>query len=217
MIRTWAKFNGHTVALVAQDAGVSGTKSVAERPGLGAILDALHNGELDGLIVRDLDRLAREVTVQEALLADVWRRPQTHVFTVHGEVLRDDPDDPMRTAMRQMVGVFAGLERRMIVKRMRDGRKAKAARGGHSVGPAPYGWTAKNGKLTRHPQEQAALKRMMQLHAEGYTTREIAAFLAERPDLYPTKRGGAWTSPVVSRIIARTQHRPVAAAQETAA
>ena len=36
-----------------------------------AALDMIDNGEADGLIVRDLDRLTREVTVQEAILGRV--------------------------------------------------------------------------------------------------------------------------------------------------
>ncbi len=108
----------------------------------------IDNGEADGLIVRDLDRLTREVTVQEAILGRVWLVGHAAVFTSlpPQEVQRDDPDDPMRTAMRQMVGVFAGLERRIGAKRLRDRRRAKAAAGGHATGATPYGWkSAKRG------------------------------------------------------------------------
>lgn len=64
---------------------------------------------------------------------------QVHSADV-GKVARDDPDDPMRTAMRQMAGVFAELDRAMTVKRVRDGRKAKKAKGGHPSGSYPYGF-----------------------------------------------------------------------------
>lgn len=202
MIRAWATRHRHTMVAWECDSGVSGTKPADQRPGLASVLLAVRNGEADGVVVRDLDRLAREVTVQEAVLAELWRRSDVRVFSVTtGEVLRDDPDDPMRTAMRQMMGVFAGLERRMLVKRLRDGRKAKAARGGHAVGPAPYGWLAEAGELVPIPAEQRALKRMRKLHAQGLTTREIAETLAIEG--HPTKRGGRWTSPVVSRILSR--------------
>jgi DNA invertase Pin-like site-specific DNA recombinase len=204
MIAAWADKHGHTVVLSAQDAGISGTKPVEGRPGLGRALDAVRTGEADGLVVRDLDRLARSVTVQEAVLAELWRRDEVQVFAATtGQVLRDDPDDPYRTAMREMAGVFAGLERRMLVKRMRDGRKAKAARGGHAVGAPPYGWTAELGELLAKPEEQAALLRMVELHRQHMTTREIAVTLAAEG--HPTKRGGRWTSAVVSRILSRPQ------------
>ena len=73
----------------------------------------------------------------------------------------------MRTAMRQMRGVFHELDRRLIAKRLRDGRNAKAAKGGHATGSPPYGWqvdkpNADNprGALVPQTAEQAALARM---------------------------------------------------------
>jgi len=204
MIRAWARQHRHELVAEHVDAGLSGTLPVEERPGLAAALAAVRSGEVDGLVVRDLDRLAREVTVQEAVLAELWKRDDAQVWSVtNGLVQRDDPDDPMRTAMRQMMGVFAGLERRMTVKRMRDGRKAKAARGGRPVGAPPYGWAAVAGELVPIPAEQEALRLIRRLHKRGESTRRIAATLAADPERYPTKRGGTWTSPVVSRILTR--------------
>jgi DNA invertase Pin-like site-specific DNA recombinase len=163
------------------------------------------------LIVRDLDRLARAVTVQEAVLAEVWDHRGTAVFTSvpPQEVLRDDPDDPYRTAMRQMRGVFAELDRRLIVKRLRDGRKAKADNGGHVDGPAPYGWRVDepnpanpHGALVPVPAEQTALARMKQLHHDGQSTREIARALTAEG--HPTRKGGgAWHHATIARILAR--------------
>jgi DNA invertase Pin-like site-specific DNA recombinase len=53
---------------------------------------------------------------------------------------QDDPDDPMRTAIRQIQGVFVELDRKTVVKRLRDGRRAKAAEGKHAVGTYVYGY-----------------------------------------------------------------------------
>lgn len=203
--RAWAGANDHAVAAVYSDPGLSGALPVADRPGLAAALEALSVGAIDGLVMRDLDRLAREVTVQEAVLAQAWMTPETHVFTFHGEVLRDDPDDPMRTAMRQMAGVFAGLERRMIVKRMRDGRRAKAAKGQHAVGPAPYGWTSTNGELVPVAGELPILNLIRELRDRGQKQVQIAAELNIKG--HPARNGGAWTQPVVSRILARDAAR----------
>ncbi len=196
-IKQWARANAHRVVKVYEDAGVSGAKDATERPGLMAALQALRHREAQALIVRDLTRLARSVTVQEAVLAEVWSRLDARVFTTAGEVLRDDPDDPMRTAMREMAGVFAGLDRRMIVKRLRDGRTAKAAAGGHSTGRYPYGYTPKG----QNPAQQRALRRMLDLRDDGQATRAIAAILTEEG--HPTARGGRWSSPTVARILSR--------------
>lgn len=197
---------GNSVVAWATDEGVSGTLAAEDRPGLSEVLGLLRDRKVHGVAVRDLDRLARSVTVQEATLAAIWAQGGA-VFTTAGEEPKDDPNDPMRTAMREMAGVFSGLERRLVIKRMRDGRLAKAARGEHASGCYPYGW-AKGGR--RDPRAQAALARMVELAGAGVSTREIAAALVAEG--FPTQRGGQWSSPVVSRILSRARAGAVTAA-----
>ncbi|GAC69928.1 recombinase family protein [Gordonia soli] len=207
-IKAAAKAGGHRIVAWTVDEGKSGALKAEDRPGLTEALDLIRDGKAAGLVVRDLDRLARAVTVQEAVLAEVWKRPNAEVFTSTGVVLRDDPDDPMRTAMREMVAVFAGLERRMTAKRLRDGRRQKAANGGHATGGVPYGWrterkspTNPHGRLVPVPAEQRALALMQSLAAQGVGTREIARVLTAEG--HPTKRGGVWCSGTVARILKR--------------
>lgn len=209
-IRAAAKALGSRVVAWCADEGLSGALGVDARPGLAEALAMIDNGDADGLIVRDLDRLAREITVQEAVIGHVWLLDHAAVFTSvpPQEVPRDDPDDPMRTAMRKMAGVFGELERMLVAKRLRDGRRAKAAAGGHATGSTPYGWRSgkrgadnPNGALVPIPAEQAALRRMIDMRESGSSTREIAATLTAED--HPTKRGGAWSSATVSRILNR--------------
>lgn len=115
------------------------TGKVTERPGFREALDKIEKGEADGIVVARFDRLARQLTVQEALLSLVWAL-DGKVFTADtGEILRDDPDDPMRTAMRQMAGVMAEFDRASTVARLRKGREAKAREGLYAGGGIAYG------------------------------------------------------------------------------
>jgi DNA invertase Pin-like site-specific DNA recombinase len=158
-----------------------------ERPGLQDALRAVRDGTVDGLICGKLDRLARALTTQEACLAVVWRprpggRPAGRVFTADiGEILPDDPDDPMRTAMRQMAGVFAQLDRALSVKRMRDGRLAKAAAGKHSVGVYRFGYAGagegKDRDAAPLDSEQATVQRIVTLRKDGLSYRRIISQL----------------------------------------
>lgn len=216
-IKAAAKAGGHRVMKWVADEGLSGALDADARPGLTEALDLINAGTADGLIVRDLDRLARSVTVQEAVLAAVWTGTDAEVFTSTGPVPRDDPDDPMRTAYREMTAVFSGLERRMIAKRLRDGRKAKAAKGGWAAGRTPFGYRSEkkgergpnnpHGKLVPVAAEQAALTRMLELSEKGASSRAIAAALTAEG--FATKRGGRWQSATVTRILAR--HKETAA------
>jgi len=208
--RAWAKANGHKIVGWFDDPGVSGTLDAAERPGLSAALDALRPPpKATGLLVARLDRLARSLTVQEACLQIAWRA-EAAVFTADGgEVLADDPSDPMRTAMRQMAGVFAQLDRALVVKRMKDGREAKAATGRHAAGEYPFGYRGvgegKDRDAAPDPDEQATLSKIMELRSVGQSYRAIAERL-DAEGLRP-RRAANWSSMAVRNIVTREQER----------
>jgi DNA invertase Pin-like site-specific DNA recombinase len=200
-VRSWAKAHGHRIARLVREEGVSGAKEAADRPGLTEALRMIQEKEVDGLLIPRLDRLARSITVQEAALMFVWRHGGTVFATDTGD-LADDPDDPMRTAMREMAGVFAGLERRMIVKRMRDGRAAKQAAGKKAVGAYAYGThgvgEGRDRDAAPNPAETAARERILELRHEGRSYRAIGDTL-DTEGLRP-RRAAKW-SPMVVRSI----------------
>jgi DNA invertase Pin-like site-specific DNA recombinase len=200
-IRRWARKHGHRIVEVCRDEAQSVTVPFTDRPGIACALDALKHGRADGLVVLNLGRISRLLTDQEAALAVVWRHGG-RVFTAEsGEVLRDDPDDPMRTAMRQMAGVFFQLDRAMIVKRLRDGRRLKAERGGYAHGRPPYGWRAEGKELAEDPAEQAALDRIRELRGQRKSLRAIAAALDAEG--HRTRLGEAWHPNTLARILDR--------------
>jgi DNA invertase Pin-like site-specific DNA recombinase len=125
------------------------------------------------------------------------------VFTADGgEVLADDPSDPMRTAMRQMAGVFAQLDRALVVKRMKDGREAKRAKGDYAGGGPALGYRAEDRELVPVESEQATIARVKELHGAGSSLREICATLTTEGRR--TKRGTTnWHPNTVARMVSR--------------
>lgn len=201
LIRAWARKEKHRLVRIVSENGKSGTLEETARPGLLEVLTAIRRGEAESVVVTSLDRLARALTVQEGVLAKLWAMG-AEVYTVDGgPVPRDDPDDPMRTALRQIVGVFAELDRRLIVKRLRNGRMTKANRGGYSVGAPRFGWRAEGGELVTDPEEQATIKRMRSLKRKGMSLEGIAATLNSE-GLRP-RRGLKWYAKTVSRVLVR--------------
>jgi DNA invertase Pin-like site-specific DNA recombinase len=135
----------------------------------------------------------------------VWREGGK-VFTAEdGEVRQDDPDDPMRTAIRQVQGVFAELDRKTVVKRLRDGRKAKAATGRKSVGEYAFGYEGHGQGRERdaapNPTEQVAVRRIAELRTAGKSYREIAAVLDDE-GLRP-RRAASWSAMSVRNVAIR--------------
>jgi DNA invertase Pin-like site-specific DNA recombinase len=198
-VQRWAVSNGHRIVEEIIDAGVSGARDAADRPGLSSALDMLRPPpQARGLIVARLDRLARSLTVQEAVLAVVWKAGGA-VFTADGGFVdQDDADDPMRTAIRQVQGVFAQLERALVANRMRDGRRLKAESGAHAVGQHPFG------QRSGGPGRDGVVhdvERILTLRREGASYRAICSVLdGER--LRP-RRAEVWLPMVVRRIAER--------------
>lgn len=204
-VERWCRANGHRLVRTVSDAGVSGATDALDRPGFGEVIAALLEGEAEGLALARLDRLARALTVQEASLAIVWRAGGRVFAADSGEILADDPEDPMRTALRQVVGVFAELDRRMVVKRLRDGRSIKSASGRKSVGSYAYGQRAGGRGRTRdavqHPDEAVTVEEILRLRSSGESFRAIARALNDRG--ISAKRGGMWHPMSVRSIVIR--------------
>jgi DNA invertase Pin-like site-specific DNA recombinase len=202
-LRAYARTSKHQLVRIETDGAKPGSLPPDERPGLLAALKAIERGEADGLLIPgDLDRLARELIVQEAILSRVWKSGGAVHATARGEILADDPDDPMRTAIRQFMGVVAQLDRALVAKRMRNGRKAKAATGGYAgYGSPAFGKRSVDGELVADEREAAVTARMCELRAEGKSYRQIATAL--NAEGLTSKRGGAWHPQTVVRVLER--------------
>ena len=204
-MHAYAAREGHRVVRTETDGAKSGTLPAEKRPALLAALRAVRSGQAGGLLLPNLDRLSRKLIVQEAVLAQVWDAGGEVHTADHGLELQDDPDDPIRTAIRQMRGVFAQLERAMIVKRMRNGRAMKASQGGFAYGSPALGYRAEGKQLVPDSAEQAVLARIRELDGQGASLREIAAALTAEG--IPTKRGGTWHPSTVARALGRRYKR----------
>lgn len=205
-IREWAKNNGHVIALVCKDEGVSGTHGLDQRDGLGAVLEALRGAVAQGVVVYRLDRLARDLVVQEQLLAELWRMGAAVFSTSESEssYLKDDPEDPSRKLIRQVLGAVSEYERAMISLRLRAGRKRKAENGGFAGGGLPFGYRSDGDTLVEDEQETATLCRIRTLKESGLSLRGIAATL-ESEGLSP-RRGSRWHPGTLAPIVRRLDY-----------
>jgi DNA invertase Pin-like site-specific DNA recombinase len=138
----------------------------------------------------------------------VWRAGGKVYAADQGEVRADDPDDPMRTAMRKIMAVFDELDKAVAVKRMRDGRKATAAVGRHAVGAYPFGYRAggegRDRDAVSDPQEQRAVARILELHAAGQSYRQIITVI-ESEGITP-RNAERWSPSTVRKIVLRTDY-----------
>lgn len=206
--RAWLRKHRHRLAGVFTDAGRSGSLDVGDRPGLAAAAALLVDDRADGLLVYRLDRLARDLVLQEQLLAELHRQgKELHSCSPTEDAnLAHDPDDPQRALVRRMLGVIAQYERDLIRLRLKAGRRRKQLAGGFAGGQPPYGWAAVRGQLAPLPDEQKALKLMRRLRGDGASYRAIAAEL-QRRGIPCRARSGKWNPGTVWEILTRAEKR----------
>lgn len=202
-VRRWARANGHRIVVWARDEGVSGSNGLENRMALPEAFAALRERKAAGIVVYRLDRLARDLVLQETLLAEIRRLRGCAFSTDGGEAgyLDDNPDEPSRRLIRQVLGAVAEYERGMIALRMRSGRRRKAELGGYASGAPPYGFRAEDGALVPDDAEQQVIRRIRELEAEGRPQREIADAL--NASGHRTKQGRAWNRVNVGLILRR--------------
>ena len=126
------------------------------------------------MVVYRLDRLARDLIVQETTMERLARR-EARVRSVSGPDVNGD--DPTRVLVRKVLGAIAQYERALISARMQASRAAKAARGGFAFDSAPYGYRASNKQPAAEPGEQTTVARIAELWRRSATFLTIAEAL----------------------------------------
>lgn len=121
----YAEKNGILLERVYKEKAVSGTKDQEDRPAFQEMVtDLLSNGTRT-ILVESMDRLARELRVQENLCAYLASKDLQLISANTGEnITLAIQDDPMKKALIQIQGVFSELDKNMIVKRLRKGRQS---------------------------------------------------------------------------------------------
>jgi DNA invertase Pin-like site-specific DNA recombinase len=196
-VRGYAKANDLRIIGLVKDEAVSGTKGEDLRAGLAEALLRIEEGEADVLLVPRLDRLARNLVLQETIIRRLTDRGREVASVAEPDVMADDGQ---RTLIRQIFGAISQYEASLITARMRAGREMKAARGGYAYGRPRYGLRAERGALTTNDREVASIRRALELRREnGLSLRAIGEQLL-REGFLP-RSGGTWHPTQVSRLL----------------
>ena len=196
--RAYAKRAGYTIEGVYRELGVSGTKDETGRPAFQEMLtDILTNG-VRVVIVEGLDRLARELRIQETLLVYLASKGVDLLSARTEEnITQAVKDDPMRKALIQIQGVFSELEKNQLVRRMRKARDKKSADAKHRIeGPKAYGATPAERHIVNRVR---AMRRTRRNGTSGMTMQAIADRL--NSEGVPTRLGKRWTPVQVYNIL----------------
>ena len=168
-IEEYAQRNGIEIVEWFEERGVSGTKDLDDRPALGTLMAALEANGVRTIVIEKLDRLARDLLVQESIVGDLLRKGYTLLSAAEPDLCSMEP---ARVFIRQVFGALAQLDRATLTAKMAAAKLRKRANDpGWREGRKPYGV---------FPGEDATLAWMKRIRAEGRTFKEVAESLAEK-------------------------------------
>jgi len=186
-IRAYAKEHDIRIVKVFREEGIGGATELESRPALLAMHEALAANGTKLILIEKLDRLARDLMVQETLIGDLRKHGFDLISAMEPDLLQTDPT---RVMMRQIFGAVAQYEKAMIVNKLRGARQRMKAKTGRCEGRKPFG---------EKPGEAALRDRIRSLRKAGRTLQAICDELNR--ECVPTRYGCTW-KPMTVRSIA---------------
>ncbi len=200
-LREYATSKGYVLNQIFSDDGISG--GLENRPGLVELFDYLEcNKNVDAVLIFKLDRLARDLYIQEHLI----RKLEDHnVKLISLKEPELDSSDPMRKAFRQFMGIVSELEKSFITMRLSAGRLNKAEKGGYAGGGIPLGYKAQEKQLSLDIEKSETIKLIFSLRSSGMNFRSISIYLNK--NRITTARNRKWYAGTVKYILKNPIYR----------
>lgn len=201
-IEEYAVKNNIELIKIFEDAGISGANDITKRKGLKELMDYCKKHKVDLVIVTKMDRLARDVFIQ------LWVEKELAIYDTKIISANEDNlngEDYMTKAMRQMVGVFAELEKNRIADRLAEGRRHKVKekkQKGSGNCPIGYKYIEDDKGKTQvviDEDKAAIVKEIYSLYLKGYSLQKIADTLNNKG--LTTERGNQWTKQSIHVIL----------------
>jgi putative DNA-invertase from lambdoid prophage Rac len=169
-IEGYAHMHGLTLRSVTIEQGVSGSIPVHERPKGGQLFAKLRKGDV--VIAPKLDRLFRSALDALQVVEGLRKRGVSlHLLDLGGDI----SGNGLSKLFLTIAAAFAEAERDRIRERIGQVKADQKARGRYLGGIVPFGYRrGEQGQLALHKGEQAAIREMVALRAQGKALRAIA-------------------------------------------
>lgn len=155
--------------------------NIASRPQMQKLLQEVSAGMWDGVIVMEIERLARGNTIDQGIVAQAFKQSDTKIIT---PVKTFDPNNEFDETFFEFNLFMSRQEYKTIKRRMYAGRVASAKEGNFTTSTAPYGYKrvkTENGyTLEVVPEEALVVQQIFQMYINGKGVRVIANELREK-------------------------------------
>ena len=196
MLMHYAAQHGFVIAAEFCDDGVSGTKH--DRIGLKALLQAIEDGWIRIVLVKDLSRLSRDY-IHTGELLERW-------FPQHGVRLiavNDGIDTAMVSAANDYSPIRAIMDdwyARDISRKVRSAIYARQAAGYCTIARLPYGYCRAEGAIQPVPEQVCIIRGIYRAYLSGQSCCAIARALTVQR-VRPAGGGSVWNDVTVRRIL----------------
>ena len=186
--------------------------SIAARPQMQELLSAVEKGVYSGVLVVDVDRLARGDTMDQGFVAQAFKYSDTKIIT---PVKTYNPHNEFDEEYFEFGLFMARREYKIINRRLQRGRLASIKEGKYVANKAPYGYKripldgSKGWTLEEVPAEAAVVRLIFELYTigekleDGTKTRFGASRIARRLNASNilSKTGGVWVAASIRDIL----------------
>jgi len=193
-IRAYCKLHDLNLVGIYGDPGISGG-SVKGRPGIQTVLELVRKKRIDSVVVYKLDRLARNTLETEEML----RLMDSKRVALHSFCEKLDTRSATGRFFVRMLASLAEMERELISERTVDALASKREKGERVSRYAPFGSRFEGDRVVPEPREQAVIRTVRKLSADGHTVREIGPLLAKKGIL--NRKGREFKKTQIHRLL----------------
>ncbi|QJD87875.1 recombinase family protein [Cohnella herbarum] len=201
-----AKRHNITISKIYQEKPISGER-ISERPDMMSLLSDVDEGKWTGILVVEVERLARGDTMDQGIVAQAFKYSNTLIVT---PMRTFDPNNADDEEYFEFGLYMSRREFKTINRRQQNGRKTAVAEGKYIGNIAPYGYDRKKlpGKgwtLEINPEQAPIIELIFNLYNEPdpekrMGTARIARYLNEVLKV-PTMKNSSWTVATVNGIL----------------
>lgn len=180
--------------------------SIAVRPEMQHVLQLIETGAYAGVLVMEIERLARGATIDQGIIAQTFKYSDTKIITPNKIY---DPNNEMDEEYFEFGLFMSRREYNTIKRRLIRGREASLKEGKWIAGKTPFGWTRekipgdKGYRLAPHPEQAPILKNIYDWYTGESGPRLGAKAISSHLNALgiPTNAGGAWVTSSVLDVI----------------
>lgn len=190
---------------------VSG-ESISNRPEMQKLLAEVETGTIEGVLVMEVERLARGNTRDQGIVAETFQYSNTKIIT---PLKTYDPSDESDQEYFEFGLFMSRREYKTINRRLQRGRTASLQEGKYIAGTAPYGYErtklkgAKGYTLSIVEEKANIVRRIYDLYVNGMPQpnggleRLGSSRIAKQLDFeaIPSPSGGKWAAYTVRDIL----------------